>query len=246
MAHSISQRTIINSDLLKTPEAHSDSLVEIIGALSHLRADIHETKITNPVEIHHRASAILSDLLVWDTRGGKYYSSARAPSISESILPDIYDDSEFQVMNQYRSAQLSVHWILSTYCTTIYCSDSFSSDICDSVMLFFRLGATRGPEFITRNPGRNILFLWPLVTIATTTTDDGLKVWVKKCLELIGTKMGVGQSMVLLNMLEGRIPEDTAPKPYQRADLATATTVSHGQQRRSEEPNLPPASGAAQ
>lgn len=142
-------------------------------------------------------------------------------------------------MNQYRSAQISVHWILSTYCTTIFRSDSFSLDICKSVMLFFRLGAARGPEFI-RNPGRNILFLCPLFTIATTTTNDGLKDWVKKCLEVIGTKMGVGQSMVLLNMLEEGIPEDAAPKPYRRADLATATTVSHQQQRQSEEPNLLP------
>lgn len=118
MAGCISEPTDITSDLQKTPEAHSDRLIRIIGNLSHLRADIREKKITNPMKISGQAKSILDELLKWDADGQRFYGSARTPLMSEFITPG-YDTSAFHIMNQYRSARLSINWILPTYSSSI-------------------------------------------------------------------------------------------------------------------------------
>ncbi|KAL4948042.1 hypothetical protein BDW69DRAFT_100985 [Aspergillus filifer] len=196
--------TKIASHLQQGPEEHIDRLICILGSLSHLQADTRENKITNPEETYDRAMSILNRLLAWNKGRQDSYSFIRSPSTSEPTLPEGYNVWACHAMNHYQSAQLLIARILATYSSSRFSLEleGFGSDIRASVPFYLHFAGTGGSMSMCSNPVRGILLLWPLVATATTSTSVELRNWVKDCLRKIGKEMGVGQSLVLLKMIE--------------------------------------------
>ena len=185
----VSKPTRINYGLQKKPEAHGDRLTYILGRLSHLQADIHEKKMHGS-EICDQAVSILKDLWDWDA---DWQQSLRlCGTISELSLPEGYDFFLSHTMNYYRAARLSINQILSAHSSSVLCPD-LEGLCCD---IYATIPYSGSNENV-------LLLLWPLVMTATTTTNVDLRARVKDSLRAMGEKMGIGQSLVLLESLGG-------------------------------------------
>ncbi|KAL2866182.1 uncharacterized protein BJX67DRAFT_148796 [Aspergillus lucknowensis] len=188
----------ITSSLQHEPDTYCDRLICIIGRLSHLQTDINEKKVQESAMIKLEALSILVELLEWNETlpPGSFYSD------QNHIYHDMW---ACHAINQYRCARIRVYEILSTNCA----SDSFRAefqkpafDICSSVRFHFSKEAIKNPEFVCFDwyPLRGLNILWPLFLAART--ESRTRTWVKGCLQIIGERMGIGQSLALLSVLE--------------------------------------------
>lgn len=177
---------------LKTdPSVHIEKLALIMGRLSCLRADVREKKL-GVLEIHQQASEIAEELSDWERNLPRYYRS-ESLSPSESVWV-------FQILNSYRYARIILYWnVMSGLAkpdTFRRSLQALASDIFAS-----RPGKAATPEYgIIQSPIHCMASLWHLALAATAGCE--VRGSIKACLRTMSERMHIGQSSVLLGILE--------------------------------------------
>ncbi len=166
-----------------------------MGCLSCLRADIREEKLRDPVKIHRQALMVNEELFNWE-RNLQRYSRSESLSPSESPLPWQNDVWTCQIMNSYRCARIVLSGLGTpnifrgspqALASDIYASQSGSR-------------ATTSKYGINQSPIHCMANLWHLALAATTGCEA--RESIKSCLRIMSERMRIGQSSVLLSIVE--------------------------------------------
>ncbi|KAL4778716.1 hypothetical protein BJX76DRAFT_362453 [Aspergillus varians] len=182
-------------DLRTHPSVYIEKLAFIMGRLSCLRADIREYKLRGLVKINRQALMVNEELSNWEQNLLRYFRS-ESLSPSESPLPWQNDVWTCQIMNSYRCARIIVSG-LGTPNISLGSLQALASDIYASQPGSRTATSTYG---INQSPIHCMASLWHLALAATTGCKA--RESIKSCLRIMSERMRIGQSSVLLSIVE--------------------------------------------